>query len=162
MGTDGTAKPVNVPQHRQPDHRGRNILLGMLAAALLLGTGAAIESAGRKTGAAAQPGPTVTVTVTVTATPRAPRPAAPKVAAGPGSVMSADGVYVVGVDIRRGTWHTAGAVGGSGGDCYVALLSSTSTQDIIDNNNVTGPDTITVGPGVKAVQVSGCLPWKRL
>jgi hypothetical protein len=53
-------------------------------------------------------------------------------------------------------------VGGSGGNCYYALLSSTNTDDIIDNNNVTGPATITVGPGVKAVDTSGCNPWHRI
>jgi hypothetical protein len=73
-------------------------------------------------------------------------------------------VYVVGQDIRAGTRHTAGAVGGTSGNCYVALLSSTNTDDdnaIIDNDNITGPDTIDVTGAVKAVQVNGCETWYR-
>lgn len=127
-----------------------------------IGIGAAIGASGKSSPQAAPaitktvtvPGPTVTVTVTKRA--KAPKPA------GPGSVMNADGVYVVGTDIQPGTWHTTGAQGGSGGNCYVALLSSTNTSDIIDNANVTGPDTITVNSGVKAVQTSGCNAWQRI
>jgi len=128
--------------------------------------GIAIGSTGAKTTTTGpQAAPTVTVTagsqpapaatVTVTAKPKAPK--APAL-----STMAGDGVFVVGVDISKGTWHTTGAVGGSGGNCYYALLSSTNTSAIIDNNNVTGPATITVGPGVKAVQVTGCNTWHRL
>jgi hypothetical protein len=125
-------------------------------AALLAGCGASgstgASPAVTRTDFVTRPGPAVTVTET----------AQPAVAAGPGTTMSADGVYVVGTDIRHGVYHTTGAVGGSGGDCYVALLSSTNTNSIIDNNNVTGPDTITVGPGVRAVEVTGCNTWHRL
>jgi hypothetical protein len=131
-----------------------------VGAALFVGIG--IGSAGGASGGTASPGPTVTaevaqpaITVTETATPPPPPPPAR-------STMSGDGVFLVGPDIRRGTWRTSGAVGGSGGDCYYALLSSTNTEDIIDNNNVTGPATITVGPGVHAVQVGGCNTWHRV
>lgn len=141
-------------------HRVRNWLFGIGGGIVVLLIGVAIGSAGAKT--AAQPAPTVTVTaaaqpapavtVTVTAKPKAPAM----------STMSGDGVFVVGIDIRRGTYHTTGAVGGSGGNCYYALLSSTNTSDIIDNNNITGRATITVGPGVKAVDTSGCNTWHRI
>ncbi len=74
-----------------------------------------------------------------------------------GNVLGGDGVFVVGLDIKPGVYRTAGpAAGGSG---YYALLSSTKTSDIIDNNNVAGPATIMVGPGVKAVSVSNCQAW---
>jgi putative ABC transport system ATP-binding protein len=78
----------------------------------------------------------------------------------PGTVMPNDGVYVVGVDIQPGIYHTAGA--GPGGQCYYALLSSTNTKDVIDNNSVTGQATITVGARVKAVQVSSCKAWQKV
>ena len=68
-----------------------------------------------------------------------------------------DGVYVTGLDIKPGIYRTAGPVSGRTG--YYALLSSTNTSDIINNNNIAGPATITVGPDVKAVSVSGCQPW---
>jgi hypothetical protein len=73
------------------------------------------------------------------------------------STMGGDGVFVVGLDIRPGVYRTAGAIPGRNG--YYALLSSTDTSDIINNNNFTGPATITVGPEVKAVTVSDCQPW---
>jgi hypothetical protein len=145
-------------------HRARNWILGIVGGIVILFIGVAIGSAGGKTtGAAAGPQPTVTVTATATArAPNVTTTPAEAAAASPGTTMSSDGVYVVGTDIKHGTYHTTGAVGGSGGDCYYALLSSTNTSDIIDNNNVTGPATITVGPGVKAVDVSGCNTWTRI
>ena len=147
---------------RRP-HRVRNWVFGVGAGMVILLVGIAIGSAGAKApNTTPRAGPTVTlfgaaqpapaVTVTVSAKPKAPAM----------STMSGDGVFVVGMDIRRGTYHTTGATGGSGGDCYYALLSSTNTSDIIDNNNVTGPATITVGPGVKAVDTSGCNTWHRI
>jgi hypothetical protein len=42
------------------------------------------------------------------------------------------------------------------------LLKSTNTRDVADYISVRGPATITVGSGVKAVQVRGCQPWSRL
>lgn len=94
------------------------------------------------------PAPHVTVTTTATAQPQA--------------VMSQDGVYVVGLDIKHGIYHTTGASPSGSNNCYYALLSSTNTNDIIDNNNVTGPATITIGPGVKAVDTTGCNPWHKI
>ena len=74
-----------------------------------------------------------------------------------GSIMGGDGVFVVGLDIKPGVYRTAGPVSGRKG--YYALLSSTNTHDIINNNNIAGRATITVGPEVRAVSVSGCQPW---
>ena len=73
------------------------------------------------------------------------------------ATMGGDGVFVVGLDIKPGVYRTAGPT--ARGSAYYALLSSTKTSDIIDNNNVAGPATITVGPDVKAVSVSNCQPW---
>ena len=50
----------------------------------------------------------------------------------------------------------------SGRDGYFALLRSTNTHDIVNNSIVRGPATITVGPGVKAVEVRRCQPWQWL
>jgi hypothetical protein len=83
------------------------------------------------------------------------------VTARPQSTMPQSGVYVTGTDIKRGVYHTTGAVTASG-NCYYALLRSTNTNDIIDNNNVTGPATITIRAAVKAVDTTGCKPWQRL
>jgi Protein kinase domain len=80
-------------------------------------------------------------------------------AAHPLDVMSNSGVYVVGTGIKPGVYHTAGATTSSG-DCYYALLKSANIRDIVDSNKVTGLATITVGPGVKAVDTTGCKPWQ--
>lgn len=71
------------------------------------------------------------------------------------STISADGVYVVGKDIKSGTWHTTG-----GNQCYYATLNSTSTSDISDNNNFNGPETVNVS-GAYAFQISGGCSWLR-
>jgi ABC-type Na+ efflux pump permease subunit len=71
------------------------------------------------------------------------------------SSISADGVYVVGKDIKTGTWHTIG-----GNQCYYATLNSTNTDDISDNNNFNGPETVNVD-GAYALQISGGCTWLR-
>jgi hypothetical protein len=73
------------------------------------------------------------------------------------NTISSDGVYVVGQDIKSGTWHTNGD-GGSGDQCYYATLNSTDTSDISDNNNFDGPDL----SGVYALQISGPCTWVRI
>ncbi len=71
------------------------------------------------------------------------------------SAISADGVYVVGQDIKAGTWHTTG-----GNQCYYATLNSTTTSDISDNNNFNGPETVNVN-GAYAFQITGGCSWVR-
>ena len=56
---------------------------------------------------------------------------------------------MVGQDIESGTWHTSGDGGQTDNECYYALLRSTDTSDIIDNNNFDGPETANVS-GAKA------------
>ena len=137
---------------------------GVIAAAVvILVIGITIGSGG-KTATAAKtitktvtrtvPGPTVTKTVTA-------KPAAPATA---GPTMPGDGTFAVGTaagDWAPGTWQTAGAVGGSSGDCYWATLSDLTGNDgsILANDNTTGPAVVTVGSGVAGVQVSGCDAW---
>ena len=79
------------------------------------------------------------------------------------STISADGVYVVGRDIPSGTYHTsgAGANASPGGECYFATLNSTNTEDISDNNNFNGPETVSLG-GVAAFQISGGCTWHKI
>ena len=75
-------------------------------------------------------------------------------AQGEATQINADGVYVVGTDIPGGTWHTSG-----GSQCYEATLGSTDTSNIIDNNNFTGPDTVSLA-GAKAFNISGGCTWR--
>lgn len=76
------------------------------------------------------------------------------------SRINADGVYVVSKDIRAGTWHTPGDGGAGGDQCYYAVLNSTNTEDIADNNNFDGPETVTLGGA--AFEISGGCPWYRV
>lgn len=71
--------------------------------------------------------------------------------------ISEDGVYVVGQDVKSGTWHTPGD-GGSGDQCYYATLGSTDTSNILDNNNFDGPETVDLS-GAYAFQISGPCTW---
>ena len=132
------------------------VLTGLIAVIALFIVGSIGAAAGKGSGTAA-PAPTVTVTeiqhdpgstVTVTATPTAN-------AQGEATQISQDGVYVIGQDIPRGTWHTSG-----GSQCYEATLASTDTSNIIDNNNFTGPDTVSLA-GAKAFDISGGCTWSH-
>lgn len=74
--------------------------------------------------------------------------------------ISADGVYVVGQDIKSGTWHTNGDNGVGGSACYFATLNdnSGSINSIANNNNFDGPETVDVS-GLYALQISGPCTW---
>ena len=71
--------------------------------------------------------------------------------------FTGDGVRAVGVEINPGLWHTDGGVG----SCYYAILNSTDTSDISDNNNTGGPASVTLTAG-KYFETSGCAPWRRI
>ena len=109
----------------------------------------AIVSAG--CGGPSQTVATVTSTVTVTYTP--PPPAPPP---GPKTTIDKDGTYQVGVDIVPGTYHTAGS-----SECYWARLSSLDTNDIIDNNNSSGPQVVEIQPTDKAFLTQRCGTWQK-
>lgn len=147
--------PFPAPRPARKRHSARNVFLAAAGLMILLIILIATGSRQHENPA----------TSSSTSTASAPSPAAVAPAAQTsGTTMGADGadgIYVVGRDIRPGVYHTAGLASGST-DCYFALLSSTNTNDIIDNDNLTGPGTITVSRHVKAVEVSGCQVWTRI
>lgn len=158
-------QPGNVPPSR---HRGQRpwparhkILTAVMAVVgLFVVVGVASAAASGNSGkTVTEPGPTVTVTQaapTVTVTNTVTKTVAPTAnAQGQATQISADGVYVVGQDIPGGTWHTSG-----GQQCYEATLASTDTSNIIDNNNFTGPDTVSLA-GAKAFDISGGCTWQH-
>ncbi len=71
--------------------------------------------------------------------------------------FTGDGVRAVGPEINPGLWHTDGGVE----NCYYAILNSTDTTNIADNNNTTGPASVTL-PAGKYFQTSGCADWHRV
>jgi len=76
------------------------------------------------------------------------------------STIPGSGLYLVGTDIAPGTYHTTGDDGD--GNCYWARLSSTDTSAILDNNNTTGPTTITIYRSDKAFETDGCADWHKV
>lgn len=152
-----------------PGHRGQRpwparhkVLTAVMAVgALIVVAGIASAAAsGTPAKTVTEPGPTVTVTraaPAVTVTQTVTRTVAPTAnAQGQATQISADGVYVVGQDIPGGTWHTSG-----GSQCYEATLSGTDTlNDVISNNNFTGPDTVDLA-GAKAFDISGGCTWRH-
>ncbi|MEU5345088.1 MULTISPECIES: hypothetical protein [unclassified Streptomyces] len=112
-----------------------------------------------KADADAEPAPEVTVTKTETVTAKPSKKAEPKVATIPG-----DGTFVVGDDIKAGTYRTAGAEDSVIPNCYWARLKGTSGdfEDIIANGNVKGPTTVTVSSSDGAFQSTGCKTWKKV
>ena len=68
-----------------------------------------------------------------------------------------DGQYQVGVDIVAGTYHTDG-----GSRCYWEKSTGGSEiGSIIDNENASGPVTLTIEPAVKFFETSGCGTWTK-
>ncbi|MPY96828.1 MAG: hypothetical protein GEU97_02310 [Actinophytocola sp.] len=77
------------------------------------------------------------------------------------NTVAGDGVFVVGEDIKAGTYKTTGPAAGGIGSCYYAFKSGTGADaDIIDNNLVQGPATVTVRAG-QIFETTSCSKWKR-
>jgi hypothetical protein len=170
----GRIAPLQQPGYVPPSGRGAKdpwsvrykVLAGFLAVAALFFAGALGAVLGGRTGTSAAPAPTVTMiqhdpgaTVTVTAGPTVTATVSVTPTAnaqGEATQISDDGVYVIGQDIPGGTWHTSG-----GGQCYEATLSGTDTiNDIISNNNFTGPDTVDLA-GAYAFDINGGCTWQQ-
>jgi hypothetical protein len=97
------------------------------------------------------PAPTRKHTTAPKATTK-PKEVAPVV----GSTIPGDGTWVIGKDIKRGTYQTAG-----GDRCYWARLSGLSGElsDVITNNISNGPQMVTLGAGDVAFEASRCGTW---
>jgi len=148
-----------LPERPKRNHRRWVIPTAVGIVAFIVGisigaTGSSTQSAGATptvtvTDTSVEQGPTYTETVTATPTADSQ---------GLATVISQDGVYVVGSDIPGGTWHTSG-----GADCYEATMSgldTTNVDQIISNNNFSGPSTVNLS-GVKAFNITGGCTWKH-
>jgi ABC-type Fe3+-hydroxamate transport system substrate-binding protein len=101
------------------------------------------------------PGPRVTVrvhpvkVVTVVAAPKPPAVA-----------MAGDGTFLVGTDVKPGTYRSATP---ASGNCYWERMSnltgSGETEGILANNNSAGPSVVTILSSDVAFNTSGCSPW---
>ncbi|WP_019073257.1 hypothetical protein [Streptomyces hokutonensis] len=139
----------------------RRFLTHAGAAVIGLFIGVLIGLTGNPNADKASPSATVTATTTALQTVRATgSPAVDKV---PADGIPGDGTYVVGSDIKPGTYSTKGPQGGLITSCYWARLSSTSgeVKDIIANNATSGRTTVTISASDKAFTTTGCKPWKK-
>lgn len=152
MSTTETTPPL-APKRRS---RAKTPLIaaGMFFFGFVLGVSASSSSSPSDTSASSPPAATVTVaaapapaeTVTVTAAP-----------AGPAGSIKSDGTFLVGADIKAGTYKTAGGDG-----CYWARLSDLSGSGIIDNGVGAGQQVVTVAASDKAFETRGCGTWRRV
>lgn len=103
-----------------------------------------------------------TVTATVTAVETTTETAAP-VSSDDGTVSVSDGTYLVGTDIKAGTYRTDGPASSDILDsCYWerAKDDSGSLDSIIANDNITGPGRLTVKAG-QILKLDGGCEWTR-
>lgn len=75
------------------------------------------------------------------------------------NTIRADGMYLVGHDIKSGTWHTVGDGGLSGGNCAYAVYSSANKPSI--PTFFDGPWTVNLS-GEYAIQIKGPCTWIRV
>jgi hypothetical protein len=101
---------------------------------------------------------TVTATAVVTVTADAPEVPTNGGQAATGGQLT-DGVYVVGVDIPAGNYHTAG-----GNDCYWERLNNVSGgfTAIIANGKSSAEQTVRVQTSDKAFGIKGGCAWTRI
>ncbi|WP_077490697.1 hypothetical protein [Sinomonas mesophila] len=72
-----------------------------------------------------------------------------------------DGLHVVGKDVQPGVYSTTGGSGRNPLGCYYAWMSGTgSDAEIVDNNIVKGPATVTLRDG-EVFESSSCAPWTK-
>lgn len=165
--------PPSAP--KVPTRRRVRITYGAIAVvALFVGVGIGASGGsgtadGSTSAAEAQPRPTATVTETARAEAE-PAPtvtetvtAQPKKTEepGPASSFAGEGEYVVGEDIKPGTYKTAGPEGEFG--CYWERAKDASGEfdSIIANNNLEGPGRVTLKKG-EYFKTNRCQEWKRV
>ena len=135
------------------------VIAAVVIACVLTGCAGKVTAGPTVTATATVTAPTVTTTVTTTPTQViSTHEVTATVTFTPQPVVAfTDGTFVVGTDIKPGTYKTPG-----GQQCYFARLSSLDTTDIIDNDNFTGPITIQVKATDKALKTDGGCAWSKV
>ncbi|MFH9550049.1 hypothetical protein [Streptomyces sp. NPDC017435] len=174
QGGWGPRPPVPQSSPGLPTRRRQRIKYGVTAAVALfvgvgIGAGRGDTTPDGTADAKAAPRPTVTVTEaargeaapaptvteTVTAQPKKAEPV------GPATTFSGEGEYLVGEDIKAGTYKTAGPEGEFG--CYWERAKNAGGEfdSIIANNNLEGPGRVTLSKG-EYFKTNRCQEWKRV
>jgi hypothetical protein len=106
---------------------------------------------------ATQSAPKVVTAPRQTTAPSAPAPTAT------GSTIPGEGLFVVGTDIKPGTYKNDGPSASSAlGSCFWERLSATdgSADSVITADLVQGPTTVTILASDQAFKTTGCGTWK--
>ncbi|MFE9923823.1 hypothetical protein ACFYQA_20240 [Streptomyces sp. NPDC005774] len=166
--------PAGMPTPPKPSRRKAWLTHGATAfVALIVGVG--IGGDGDSGGTDNSAAPAATVTETAPAEAGEPEPAAtvtekatvtPKPAKKPGppTTVEGDGQYLVGEDMRAGTYKTAGPEKNSIiENCYWARTKDASGEfgAIIANDNLQGQGRVTVNKG-EYFETNGCQEWTKV
>ncbi|WP_255306174.1 hypothetical protein [Streptomyces sp. Wb2n-11] len=144
---------------------GATALVSLLIGAGIGGQGeSGAKAAPGSTGASPVPAVTVTETAEAEAAPAVTETVVETVTAepaGPATSVSGEGEYLVGEDVKAGTYKSAGPSGDFG--CYWARLMDASGEfdAIIANNNLSGPGRVTLNKG-EYFQTKMCQEWTRV
>jgi hypothetical protein len=143
--------------------------VGLVALLVGLGIGGAAAGGSTTDTTASADTPTATTTITegqtaaptttVTKTPPAPTATETrtvKVTPTPKPAISANGIWLVGTDIKPGTYRATGH-----GGCYWARLSNLSGSGIIANG-LGANQIVTISSSDKAFETQDCGDWTRV
>jgi hypothetical protein len=159
-------QPYQAPPPPPPktSHKLRNSMIFAGSAVVLLLIVAGVLGSGQRTGTPpAEPAAPMAITTT-TAVVAPATAAAPVAPAKPAGDIPGDGTFSVPGEVAPGVYKTDGADTSQPiQNCYWARLSGTSGsfEEILANGNAKGPITLTIRKTDKAVQVQGCLPWRK-
>ncbi|MDR6976236.1 hypothetical protein J2X68_002924 [Streptomyces sp. 3330] len=174
QGDWGPTPPVQPVPLKPVSRRGQRIKYGVTAAVALfvgvgIGAGGGESASGDTADVEAGPRPTVTVTETArgeaapapTVTEMVTVPPEKAEPVGPATTFSGEGEYLVGEDIKAGTYRTAGPEDELG--CYWERAKDASGEfgSIIANNNLQGSGRVTLGKG-EYFKTNRCQEWKRV
>ncbi|WP_405739819.1 hypothetical protein OG885_38055 [Streptomyces sp. NBC_00028] len=154
---DGPLQPQGHNDTTRPARSWRSVLTHAGAALLGLLLGVLIGLTGNLNADKAAPSAATGTEMAIASD----QPSADKV---PSDGIPGDGTYVVGSDIKPGTYRSDGPQGGQTTSCYWARLSGTSgeAKDIIANEGTSGQTTVTIAATDKAFTTMGCKPWKKI
>ncbi|MFD3696438.1 hypothetical protein ACFWUZ_09780 [Streptomyces sp. NPDC058646] len=158
---------VPAPPPAAPSRPGWKRLLTHGAAGLvglLLGMGIGASGSGTAPEAEGPAPPVRSAASTVTAAASAAPAGRPSSAEAPRTEIAGDGTFLVGRDVRPGTYRTAGPQDDAFPNCYWARLRNTSGDlaAIIANDNAQGQAVVTIAAGDRAFDTKGCRPWTRI
>jgi hypothetical protein len=71
-----------------------------------------------------------------------------------------NGTYLVGTEIKPGTYKSSGPDGSNGAGCYWARHSK--NNDLLDNNVSQGPSIVVVHASDFSIEFAGCEPYKKV